>query len=151
MKEIAAYTGCFVCGQDNNIGLKARFFYDGEKAVCDITAHELYTGYKDIYHGGIVMTLMDEVMIKALLAEEVFVVTAEITVRLKRPVYSGDRLHFEGRKTRQKKDVIYFTEGVAVNQDGVTVAEATGRYVRPKNDLSGKLRQSVQGKDAESR
>jgi len=146
MKEIAVYPGCFVCGQRNQIGLQARFFWDGEKAFCDITADELYAGYKNIFHGGIVATLLDEVMIKALLAEGIFVVTAEITVRFKKPVYSGDRLHFEGWKTGEK-GALYFTEGRAVNQNGKTVAEATARYVKPKNELSDKLSESLKYDD----
>lgn len=142
MKEIPLYPGCFVCGQQNQIGLKARFFWDGEKAVCDMIADEAYTGYKNIYHGGIVATMLDEVMIKALLAEDILSVTAEITVRLKKPVYAGDKLHFEGWQTGGK-GAIYFTEGRAVNQNGDTVAEATGKYVRPGNELGAKLRESL--------
>ncbi len=146
MKEIAAYTGCFICGQKSRVGLKARFFFDGEKAFCDITADEEYAGYKDIFHGGIVAALLDEVMIKALLAEEIFSVTAEFTVRLKKPIYTGDRLRFEGWKTNQR-GAVYFTEGMAVNQDGAVVAEATGRYIRPKTGLGDKLRESLESDD----
>ena len=142
MKEIAVYPGCFVCGQENRIGLKARFYWDGEKASCDITADEIYSGYKNIFHGGIVATLLDEVMIKALLAEGLMVVTAEITVRFKLPVNVGDRLHLEGWKTGQKK-VVYTTEGRVVNQDGRIVAEATARYVKPRGGLSDRLRGSL--------
>jgi len=143
VREIAAYTGCFICGQKSRVGLKARFFWDGEKAFCDITADEEYAGYKDIFHGGVVAALLDEVMIKALLAEEIFSVTAEFTVRLKKPIYSGDRLRFEGRKTNQR-GVLYYTRGQAVNQDGDIVAEATGRYIRPKTGLKDKLRESLE-------
>ena len=143
MKEIAKYSGCFVCGQQNEIGLRARFFWDGEKAVTDIKAEEIYAGYKNIFHGGIVATMLDEIMIKALLAEDIFAVTAEMTVRFKRPVYTGDELHFEGWKTGNK-GVVYFTEGKTVNQDGEVVAEATGKYVKPKSELSKKLLDSLE-------
>jgi len=143
MKEIAKYSGCFVCGQENEIGLKARFFWDGEKAVCDIIADEIYAGYKNIFHGGIVATLLDEIMIKALLAEDIFAVTAEITVRYKKPVYSGDKLHFEGWKTGER-GIVYFTEGRAVNQNSETVAEATAKYVKPKKELSKMLLDSLE-------
>lgn len=141
MKEIPLYSGCFVCGQENHIGLKVRFFWDGEKAVCEFTANEEYAGYKNILHGGIVATLLDEIMIKALLAQDILAVTAEITVRLKKPVFSGDRLHLEGRKTGEN-GAVYSAEGVAINQNGETVAEATARYVRPGNNLGSKLRES---------
>lgn len=145
MREIAKYSNCFVCGEANQIGLKARFFFDadGQKAVCDITADELYAGYKNIFHGGITSTLLDEIMIKALLAEDLFVVTAEMTVKFRRPVYSGDKLHFEGWKSGCKGP-IYLTEGKAINQRGEVVAEATGKYIKPNSELAAKLRQSVE-------
>jgi uncharacterized protein (TIGR00369 family) len=142
MKEITAIPNCFVCGRQNQVGLRARFFWDGEKAFCDITADEIYAGYKKILHGGIVATLLDEVMIKSLLAEGAVTVTAELTVRFKKPVYSGDLLHCEGWKSGAKQ-AVYSTEGRVINQHGETVAEATGRYVKPKTSLSEKLRQSL--------
>jgi uncharacterized protein (TIGR00369 family) len=142
VKEIAAIPKCFVCGQENQVGLKARFFWDGEKAFCDIAADEMYAGYKKILHGGIVATLLDEVMIKSLLAEEIVAVTAEINVRFKKPIHSGDSLHLEGWKTDEER-AVYFTRGQVTNQDGETVAEATARYVKPGKELSEKLRQSL--------
>jgi uncharacterized protein (TIGR00369 family) len=143
MKEIAKYSGCFVCGDQNHIGLRARFFFDGQKAVCDVTADEIYAGYKNIFHGGITSTLLDEIMIKALLAEDLFVVTAEMTVKFKKPVYSGDRLHFEGWKKGQRGP-IFLTEGKAINQDGEVVALASGKYIKPASDLSNELKKSLE-------
>lgn len=145
MQEIAKYSGCFVCGEKNRYGLKARFFFDEhtQKAVCDIIADELYAGYKNIFHGGITSTLLDEIMIKALLAEGLFVVTAEMTVKFKKPVHSGDELHLEGWKVG-RKGPIYLTQGRAVNQNGAIVAEAAGKYIMPNSDLSAKLRQSLE-------
>lgn len=144
MREIAKYSGCFVCGDTNAVGLGARFYFDeaAQKAICDITADESYAGYKNVFHGGITATLLDEIMIKALLAEDVFVVTAEMTVRFKKPVFTGDCLRFEGRTTG-RKGVLYLTEGRAVNDKGETVATAKGKYIRPTTDLAARLLESV--------
>jgi acyl-coenzyme A thioesterase PaaI-like protein len=142
MKEIMRYPGCFVCGDKNEIGLQAQFFWDGDKAVCDIAALELYAGYKDIFHGGVLSALLDEIMVKALLAQDIPSVTAEMTVRYRQPVFCGDRLHLEGRQTGHK-GVVFFTEGTAVNQNGEVVATATGKYVRPKQELGEKLLESL--------
>ena len=141
MKEIPLYSGCFVCGQKNKNGLRARFFWDGKKAVCDFDAVEPFAGYKNILHGGIVATLLDEIMIKALLAEGILSVTAEITVRYKKPVYTGDRLHLEGWKTGKDGNV-YSTKGQAVNQSGEIVAEAVAKYFQARDELGQKLRES---------
>ena len=143
MKEIVRYPGCFVCGEKNEIGLGARFYWDGRKAICDIVADEKYCGYRHLFHGGIVATILDEVMIKALLAEDQFVVTAEMTIRFKKPVHTGDHLRCEGWLT-EKRGTVYRTAGTVVNQDGETVAEATGKYIRPKGDLSGHLLESLE-------
>jgi len=144
MKEIARYSGCFVCGDENDIGLQAKFYFDesSRKAVCDVTADERYAGYKSIFHGGIMATLLDEIMIKSLLAEGNVVVTAEMTVKFKKPVYSGDSLHFEGWMTAQKGP-LFLTSGQAVNQKGETVAEASGKYLKPASALSDKLLDSI--------
>lgn len=143
MKEIARYSGCFVCGQKNEIGLKARFYWDGSKAISEVTASELYSGYKDIFHGGITSTMLDEVMIKAILAQDINVVTAEMTIRFKQPVYIGDQLRFEGKLTGQKGP-LFLTEGKAINQKGEIVALAKGKYVRPAEELSDKLLLSLE-------
>jgi uncharacterized protein (TIGR00369 family) len=145
MKEIAKYSGCFVCGEKNEIGLRAKFFWDdeGRKAICDISTNELYAGYKHIFHGGIVSTLLDEIMIKALLAEDIFVVTAEMTVRFKKPVFTGDALRFEGWMVESKRS-LFITEGKAINQHGEVVAEASGKYIKPKTDLVDRLKTSLE-------
>ena len=143
MEEIAKYSGCFVCGDKNDKGLNARFFYDGTKAITELVATEQFEGYRGIYHGGVLSTLLDEVMIKAILALDIYVVTAEITVRFVAPVRIGDNLSLTGWVTKQKRRVFH-TEGRAVDQDGNLLATATAIYVEANPDLKTELMQSIQ-------
>ncbi len=142
MKEVAKYSGCFVCGGNNDIGLKARFFYDDEKAVTEYTAEKRFEGYYDILHGGITSALLDEVMIKALLARDIYAMTVEMTVRFHKAVFIGQRLSFEGYVT-EEKGRLYVTEGRVLNQDREIVATATGKYLSVKKEMKEKLRQSL--------
>jgi uncharacterized protein (TIGR00369 family) len=142
MEEIAAYKGCFVCGQENVKGLQAKFSYDGEQALTELIAIEQFEGYKGIYHGGILATMLDEVMIKAVLARGVFAVTAEMTVRFKRPVKTGERIRFSGRIVSHKGRV-YYTEGEALGEDDRPCAVATGICVEAKPGLKEQLIQSI--------
>lgn len=142
MEEIVKYSGCFVCGDKNAIGLNARFFYDGTKATTELVATEEFEGYRGIYHGGVLSTLLDEVMIKAILALDIYAVTAEITVRFVAPVRVGDRLSLSGWVTKQKRRVFH-TEGRAVDQKGNLLATATAIYVEANPDLKTELMQSV--------
>ncbi len=143
MKEILKYSGCFICGDCNAHGVQARFFWDGEKAVSDVVATDVYEGYRGIYHGGVISALLDEVMIKAILAQDIYAVTAEITVRFIAPVMVGDRLRFTGRVTR-RKGRMYFTEGEVVGDEGKVFASATGKYIEARPGLKDLLVQSVE-------
>ncbi|MEK7775672.1 MAG: PaaI family thioesterase [Candidatus Zixiibacteriota bacterium] len=142
MKEILRYSGCFVCGEKNERGLKAKFFYDGSQAFTDVVADETFEGYKSIFHGGITATLLDEVMIKALLARDTFAVTAEMTVRFHAPIQTGDAIRFSGWMTKQKGRIFY-TEGTAVGGDGRKFASANGTYVEAKQGLREHLLTSI--------
>jgi len=143
MKEVAKYSGCFVCGDKNESGLKARFFYDGEQAVTEVVALEQFEGYRGIYHGGVITTLLDEVMIKAILAQDKYVVTAELTVRFRRPARTGDKIRLVGRVIKSKGRV-FFTEGKATNEEGQVLVTATGRYVEADSELKPALMNSVE-------
>ncbi|MBD3401255.1 PaaI family thioesterase [candidate division GN15 bacterium] len=142
MKEVAKYSGCFVCGDQNEHGLQAKFYYDGRRATTKVTAREMFEGYKNIYHGGIISTLLDEVMIKAILAQDIFAVTAEMTVRYHAPVPTGAELIFTG-EVANTKGRVYHTTGQAVGADGTVYASAEGKYVRAKEALKEKLMASL--------
>ena len=142
MKEVLRYKGCFVCGDQNPHGLQARFFYDGSQAHSHLVATREFEGYKGIYHGGIIAALLDEVMIKAILATGVYAVTAEMTVRYKRPVHTGDQLTFRGRVVSQKGR-IYTTAGELIDEKGEAYAEASGKYLEAKPQLKQELEQSL--------
>ncbi len=142
MKEILKYAGCFVCGEKNSIGLKAHFIYEKGEAVTEIIADERFEGYKGIYHGGIISTVLDEVMIKAILAENKYAVTAEITVRFHLPINVGDKLKVTGR-VKETKGRMFYTEAKAIRNGNEIVASASGKCVEAKPELRARLEQSI--------
>ena len=87
--------------------------------------------------------MLDEVMIKALLAEEVYAVTVEITVKFRRPLRTGEKVRFLGRVTGNKGRV-YFTEGEALGDDAKPYATATAKYIEARAELRRELMQSVE-------
>ena len=129
MKEIAKYSYCFVCGDQNDNGLRIKFYTDGSEAVARYTTQEEFQGYRGITHGGILATLLDEIMAKAIIAEGIVPVTAEMTVRFKKPTRTGDQIQLTGRVFR-KRGRMYSTEAEARREDGQLLATATGKYIR---------------------
>ncbi len=118
----------------NDAGLKARFYYDGHQAVTEVEALPRFEGYQGVYHGGIISTLLDEVMIKALLADDKLALTAEISVRFFRPVKTGQKIKFVGRLTHSKGRM-FVTEGTAMSESGEVLATATGKYMEADETL----------------
>ncbi len=143
MEEVLKYPGCFVCGDDNRCGLKAKFYSDGNQVVTELTAQRDFEGYQDIYHGGIIATVLDEVMVKAILADQRYAVTAEMTVRFFKPVPVGEKLRFVGKivKTRGR---MFITESEATGEDGTVFARATGKYIEARGPLKQSLVKSTE-------
>ena len=79
--------GCFGCSPDNPVGLHLDFQPDGEGGVvgrADVPEH--FSGWRGVVHGGIVCAMLDEAMAKAAAAGERRMVTAELNVRLAKPL-----------------------------------------------------------------
>ncbi|MDX9857370.1 MAG: PaaI family thioesterase [candidate division Zixibacteria bacterium] len=142
MQDIPKYSGCFVCGDRNQHGLQAVFTFDGTQAISTVVARESFEGYKNIFHGGIISTMLDEVMIKAILAQNIYAVTAEMTVKFLRPVTVGESLTFTGRITHTRGRLL-LTEGDVRGPDGALYATATGKYVQADEDLKQRLLASI--------
>ena len=53
---------CFVCGEDNPNGLRLRSRVEGDRIVLSHVTRDSDLGYRHLVHGGISMTLLDEVM-----------------------------------------------------------------------------------------
>jgi acyl-coenzyme A thioesterase PaaI-like protein len=92
--------GCFACGTENPIGLNLQFFSEGGAVGTEITLDKVYEGWEGIAHGGIVSTLLDEVMSWAILySKRVFIVTRNMTVKYIRPIMIGTPLLITGQMT----------------------------------------------------
>jgi uncharacterized protein (TIGR00369 family) len=120
---------CFVCGESNPHGLRLRSRVENDRIVTDHVTREADLGYRHIVHGGISMTLLDEVMTwAAILTLKRACVAAELTVRLKQPVTAGHAIRVEGwiQSARAK---LVVAEGVVLDGRGQVLATATGKYV----------------------
>ena len=142
MKAIPDYPYCFVCGDKNQKGLNIRFFAHDGKAKAEFTPTREFEGYKDILHGGIISTLLDEVMIKSILAQGILTITTQIDVKLKNAAKIGEKLYLEGEIT-DKRGKIIMTQGKVFKEDGTIVAEATGKFFRAAEDMKRRLERSL--------
>jgi len=90
--------GCFACGTDNPIGLHLSFFRTGEAVSSNITLGKHYEGWENIAHGGIISTLLDEIMSWAVMvAKKTYLVTRKMDIKYVRNVAIGTPLTVTGR------------------------------------------------------
>ncbi|MDT8904094.1 PaaI family thioesterase [Anaeroselena agilis] len=115
-------TWCFACGPDNPIGLKLDFAEEGDKYVARFTAGPEHQGYDGIVHGGIVSTLLDEIMARYPYAKGDDTVTARLEIRYRQPTPVGQELTVSGWIVG-KRGRIYEMAGTVALADGTVTAE----------------------------
>jgi uncharacterized protein (TIGR00369 family) len=119
---------CFACGGTNPIGMRLRIELGEGSAHTSWTAGDDFVGWSDKVHGGIIATLLDEVMAWAPSSYDSWAVTAEMTVRYRSPALPGERLEASGRVVERRRR-IYEVAGEVVGADGRLIAEGSGRYL----------------------
>ena len=120
---------CFVCGPKNPIGLKLDFSLDGEVMTTEFIPRKEHQGYMNIVHGGIISTLLDEIMVKLAIELGMPAVTAHMDIRLKKAVKVGSRLTFSA-EILENTNKLLITHAKAATDDGEVVAEAKGKLVK---------------------
>jgi uncharacterized protein (TIGR00369 family) len=119
---------CFACGVDNACGLGMTFYEVGAgRVLAEYSVPENYQGFPGIVHGGIVFTMLDEVLGRVTMVGDhtKFTVTAKVEVRFRKPVPTGEPLQIHGRVDR-RRGRLFFTSAELRLPDGSIAAEAKG-------------------------
>lgn len=120
---------CFVCGKSNQFGLQLDFKKEGDKIVAEFIPQKRHQGFKDIVHGGIISAVLDEAMVKAALSLGIEAVTAEITVRLKNPLFTGEKTFIEADIKKMGTRLIE-TSSMIKKEDNTVIAEANAKLLK---------------------
>ncbi len=123
--ENGAYMGCYVCGLENESGLKIPFRKTGEGASrAEYVARPEHAGWPTVIHGGIVFTLMDEAVAWACTYAGRRCVTAKAEARFREPARVGMPLVITGVVTRKSGLALRARAEIRVGgDDGPLLAE----------------------------
>ena len=123
---------CFACGTQNPIGLKLKFKLDPESntAVSETVIPEHFNGWKGAVHGGIITTLLDEIMVYACTSSGWFTVTGTIEVKFHKPVPTGRKLTVTGEVVENRGRSI-LTKGT-IQLDGCILASGKATLIPMK-------------------
>ncbi|HJT25646.1 MAG TPA: PaaI family thioesterase [bacterium] len=120
---------CLCCGEKNPLGFKMKFRYEGEKLLSEAVIPKEYQGFADVVHGGILGTLLDELMVNLYWLKGEKAVTAEYQVRLKAPCPVNRNVRLSAWHVETKRNIL-LTAAQAELEDGTVVVEATAKCVK---------------------
>ncbi len=124
---------CIVCGLENSLGLKTRFYEtEGGELIALVTPQKEHQGYPNRLHGGMTSALLDETIGRVIMTrseEQVWGVTVELRVRYKKPIPLGQSLTVIGRITSER-GAIFEGSGELLLPDGQVAATATGKFMK---------------------
>jgi acyl-coenzyme A thioesterase PaaI-like protein len=121
---------CFACGTNNPIGLKLNFYRQGNSICSDVVLSKNHVGWQDMAHGGIISTLLDEVMSWTVIYfKKAFSVTRQIQVRYLRPVPVEVPVTVKGEITSDKTSRSCRAEAILLDSEGNILAKGEGEFV----------------------
>jgi uncharacterized protein (TIGR00369 family) len=126
--EVAPHR-CFACGSLNEHGVHLDLHVDGDRCWTELALPDRFQGWDGIAHGGIVCTILDEVMAWSLAATDNWGLTARMSVDFKRPVRLGSPIRAEGWITTVRRRIVETAARIVDPATGELLATATATYV----------------------
>jgi len=120
---------CFGCSQRNSHGLKMKFYTDETTLYSWLSVPPHLCGWEGIIHGGVLSTMLDEIMgWSAIYTLRQVVMTKSMTIDYLRPVYIEDKLRVEGKVVEKVSDREVIIEGKLYKEDDVLCAQTRGTF-----------------------
>jgi len=120
---------CFVCGPENRLGLKVRFRMEDDVCVGEFTPQEEHMGYNNLTHGGIMFSLLDDVMANWLWLKGIQCMTGRADIRYRGELPIGVPVRLEGRCDKRKGRLALMSGRVVREDSDELVAEATASFM----------------------
>jgi uncharacterized protein (TIGR00369 family) len=120
---------CFACSPKNTHGLHMELYTDDQSVRSQITLPAHFSGWGQVVHGGILSTLLDEIMgWTGLYLLRQITLTQQLTVDFIKSAYVGESLEVVGRivGTHGKRNAQL--EGVITRDNGEVCARAKGDF-----------------------
>jgi acyl-coenzyme A thioesterase PaaI-like protein len=122
---------CFGCGALNPGGLHLHFYArPGGGVWAPFVPTRAFEGYGGMIHGGIISTLLDEIMAWSLYRQEIWAVTATMSTRFRKPVEVDVPVRLVGWVERDRGRVLEVRGEVRRQVDDVLLAEASATFMR---------------------
>ena len=131
--------GCFLCGLENELSLKMKWYEDHQarQVRSTVTVPEQFNGYPGVVHGGIVSAILDETSGRAVMlknGEDAFMVALKLVVTFRRPTPTNTPLTVIGWVIKQTASRAQVASEIRLS-DGTLTAECKAVVVRPPREI----------------
>jgi len=107
-----------------------RFHSDGQVVRGEFRPCPEHTGFQQVVHGGIISTVLDEIMVWACAVRtRQFAFCAELTVRFQRPVHPGELMIATAELVSNRRNRLFEAKASLSYSTGVIAAVSTGKYL----------------------
>ena len=127
LNDATDYGECFACGPKNPYGLKLQFIEEKNTVKTTFKCTKEYQGFPGYIHGGIITTILDEVMSRVSVLEGKWASTAKLDLRFKELIPINENIIAQAKKIRMLGKFIQ-VEGNIYLSNGAIAAEEKGMF-----------------------
>jgi uncharacterized protein (TIGR00369 family) len=132
---------CFACGELSETGLHLQLRLSVGHCATELVLGRQFEGWEGVIHGGILCTILDEVMAWSLVERDNWGVTAKMSINFKKPAFVGRRVRADGWMVEDRRR-IHRTEGRIVDAEtGEEIATAEATYVAATGEKKRQLKE----------
>lgn len=122
---------CFACGMKNPEGLRIEWKVEGDRTTAEYAPEKKFQGWKDIAHGGLLATLLDEAMTRLAWIARGGALTAEMTVRYLKPAPIGKKIYIRGEITGENRKIVEMRAVLSSDPEGrEVIARSEGKALK---------------------
>lgn len=120
---------CFVCGPENPIGLKIPFQFSEGQCYGEFTPGEHHVGFDGVTHGGIIFSVLDDLMANWLFLQGGRGYTAKCEIRYREPLPVGTPVKLVCEVKQKRRKLIQLQSRAIRCDNGAVIAEAEGSFM----------------------
>jgi len=95
----------------------------------ELVIPDRFQGWEGVVHGGVLSTILDEVMSWSLIERDSWGVTARLSVDFKQPVFVGRRVRAVGRVVEDRRRIVATAGSILDAETGTELVAAQGTFV----------------------